>query len=196
MPKPRSKSISRSDDFFPVKKRKPVPHEFVLDALAAVSPRTNPMFGCLAVYVSDKIVFILRDRPTAPADNGVWLATTVEHHESLRADFPCMRSIGVFGKDVTGWQILPADASDFEEAALLACELVIRRDPRIGKVPKSRRAQATIPRRQNPQNQASQDENPSRKNQPKKKTQKKKIQPKKKARKKKIQPKKKTKKRK
>jgi len=51
-----------------------------------------------------------------------------------------MRSIQVLGKKVTGWQILPADAQDFEEAALRACELVIAGDPRIGKVPGARRA--------------------------------------------------------
>jgi hypothetical protein len=49
-----------------------------------------------------------------------------------------MRSIGVFGTEVTSWQVLPADAPDFEEAALRACEFVVARDPRIGKVPKSR----------------------------------------------------------
>lgn len=109
------------------------------------------MFGCLAVYVPDvhkeeKIVLILRDRPTALADNGVWLATTIEHHASLRADFPSLRSIGVLGKDVTGWQILPAEAPDFEEAALRACELVIARDPRIGKVPKAKRPRRNQPK--------------------------------------------------
>ena len=40
---------------------------------------------------------------------------------SLRADFPSMRSITVLGSGVTGWQILPASAPDFEEAALRAC---------------------------------------------------------------------------
>jgi hypothetical protein len=117
------------------RQRKPIPHEFVLDAMAALSPRTNPMFGCLAVYVREKIVLILRDRPASPADNGVWLATTEEHHESLRRDFPNMRSIQVFGKKVTGWQVLPVDAPDFEESAQRACELIAARDPRIGKVP-------------------------------------------------------------
>jgi hypothetical protein len=34
--------------------------------------------------------------------------------------------------------LLPVDAPDFEEAALRACELIVARDPRIGKVPKSR----------------------------------------------------------
>lgn len=122
------------------KQRKAVPHEFVLDALAALSPRTRSMFGCLAVYVEDKIVVILRDKRDQTADNGVWLATTAEHHESLRRDFPNLRSIKVLGKKVTGWQVLPADAPDFEEAALCACDLIAARDPRIGKVPGARRA--------------------------------------------------------
>ena len=97
------------------------------------------MFGCLAVYIEDRIVLILRDKPQNRADNGVWLATTEEHHDSLRREFPNMRSIKLLGKGVTGWQLLAADAADFEEAALLACELILARDPRIGKVPKSRR---------------------------------------------------------
>jgi hypothetical protein len=125
---------------FAIQRRKPVPHDFVLEALAALSPATRPMFGCLAVYVEDKIVLILRDKPNPAADNGVWLATTKDHHESLRREFPNMRSIEVLGKKVTGWQVLPADAPDFEEAALHACELVVARDPRIGKVPASRQA--------------------------------------------------------
>jgi hypothetical protein len=97
------------------------------------------MFGCLAVYVREKIVLILRDRPTQLQDNGVWLATTQEHHESLRVEFPHMRSVQVLGKEVTGWQILPVDAPDFEESALLATELILARDARIGKVPKGKR---------------------------------------------------------
>lgn len=97
------------------------------------------MFGCTAVYVGDKIVFALRDKPTYPRDNGVWLATTQEHHASLQREFPSMRSIGLFGKEVTGWQILPVDASDFEESAIRACEIICAGDVRIGKVPGVRR---------------------------------------------------------
>jgi len=147
------------DTVFSVKQRKPVPHEFVLDALAPLSPRTRSMFGCLAIYVEGKIVLILRnnDKPGQTADNGVWLATTEEHHQSLRRDFPSMRSLQVLMKNVlgkkvsgknvlaqkeTGWQLLPADAENFEEAALRACELVLAGDPRIGKVPGARRAKA------------------------------------------------------
>jgi hypothetical protein len=136
MPRGRRKELLLD---FAGKQRKRNPHEFVLSALAAVSSRTRSMFGCLAIYVEAKIVLILRDKHNDTADNGVWLATTEEHHESLRREFPNMRSIQIFRKRVTGWQVLPADAPDFEEAALRACELVLSGDPRIGKVPKAKR---------------------------------------------------------
>lgn len=128
------------DALFDVKPRKPVPHEFVLDAISTLSPKTRSMFGCLAIYVQDKIVFILRDKGDQAADNGVWLATTEDQRRSLRREFPSMRSIQVLGKKVKGWQVPPADAQDFEEAALHACDLVLAGDPRIGKVPVKRRA--------------------------------------------------------
>lgn len=120
------------------RREKPVPHEFVLEEIASLSPVTRPMFGCLAVYVEEKIVLILRDKRKSPADNGVWLATTREHHESLRSEFPRMRSIRVLGKEPTGWQVLPADDPQFEAAVLRACKLILAGDSRIGKVPKTR----------------------------------------------------------
>ena len=90
MPKRRrsASDLPPEDALFAVKQRKKVPHEFVLEALAPLSPRTNPMFGCLAVYVGEKIAVILRDKSSKTEDNGVWLATTEEHHESLRREFP------------------------------------------------------------------------------------------------------------
>jgi hypothetical protein len=130
---------ARDRDPFALKSRRASPHEFVLDAIASLSPRTRPMFGCLAVYVGAKIVLVLRDKPEATADNGVWIATTEEHHASLRREFANMRSIEVLGKGVTGWQVLPLDAPDFEESALRACELILAGDHRIGKIPGARR---------------------------------------------------------
>lgn len=131
--------VSPDDPFLAIKQRKAVPHQFVLDAIAELSPTTRPMFGCLAVYVAEKIVLILRDHRDNASDNGVWLATSKDHHASLRREFPNMRSIEVLGKGVTGWQVLPVDAPDFEEAALRACERILAADPRIGKVPGARR---------------------------------------------------------
>ena len=66
-------SLPLEDTPFAVKQRKPVPHEFVLDAMVPLSPETRSMFGCLAIYVQDKIVLILRDKRDGTADNGVWL---------------------------------------------------------------------------------------------------------------------------
>jgi hypothetical protein len=128
------------DSEFPLKPRKAVPHRFVLDALAELEPRTNPMFGCLAIYVGEQIVLILRDKPSYPSDNGVWLATTHEHHGSLRSEFSSLRSIQLLGKKITGWQVIPADSKNFEADALRVCELVLAGDPRIGKVPGARRS--------------------------------------------------------
>ena len=56
----------------PTKKPTRPPFAFVLDELDALEPFTKPMFGCTAVYVGDRIVLILRERPTRKDDNGVW----------------------------------------------------------------------------------------------------------------------------
>lgn len=124
---------------FAAKKSGPIPHAFVLEALASSGAVTRPLFGCLAIYVEEQIVLVLREKAPLDPDNGVWLATTKEHHAALRPEFPSMRSIEVLGQGTTGWQVLPASAPDFEEAALHACELVLAGDPRIGKIPGQRR---------------------------------------------------------
>ena len=51
--KPRriTPALSPDNVLFAVKQRRSVPHEFVLDAMAALLPRTRSRFGCLAVYV-------------------------------------------------------------------------------------------------------------------------------------------------
>jgi hypothetical protein len=113
---------------------KPIAFDFVLEYLLDAEPVVKPMFGAHAVYVRDKIVFILRDKG-GDTDSGVWLATVPEHHASLQAVFPSMRSIEVFGGGTTGWQVLPAEEDDFEATVQKACELVLKGDPRIGKVP-------------------------------------------------------------
>jgi hypothetical protein len=117
------------------------PFDFVLGELEALDPWTRPMFGCHAVYVEEKIVLILRHKRKPACDDGVWVATTAEHHASLRRDLPSLRSISVLaGGGTTGWQILPAEADDFEESVLRACAMIRAGDARIGKIPKSKRA--------------------------------------------------------
>ena len=122
-----------------------LPFDFLLEEIDALNPLVKPMFGAYAVYVNDQIVFILRDKPDHPEANGVWLATTHEHQESLRKLFPNMTSISFLGKPPTGWQVLRSDSEDFEDCVLKACELVKKQDPRIGKIPISRIKKKTKP---------------------------------------------------
>lgn len=83
----RKRAVHPPDDRgFAVRRRTPIPHEFVLEPMEPASLITRPMFGCLAVYVQEKIVFILRDKADSPTDNGVWLATTEKHYDSLRRE--------------------------------------------------------------------------------------------------------------
>lgn len=136
----RNKTVqggARQDALFAASARKAPLFEFVLEAIAPLNPWTKPMFGCLAVYVKEKIVFLFCDKTESP-DCGIWLATTPEHHASLGEEFPSMRPIAVFWK-ISGWQNLPADSADFEQAALKACELVLRGDRRIGKIPEGKK---------------------------------------------------------
>lgn len=123
-----------------MKKPASIPFPFVLDELDSLSPRTNPMFGCYGVYVGEKIVLALRSRDSHTADNGVWIATKPEHHAALKKILPSMRSIYVLGGGSnTNWQIIPEQADDFEESVMKICALIIKSDPRIGNIPKSKK---------------------------------------------------------
>ncbi len=119
----------------PVRQRNPIAFEFVLDALGDLDYQVRPMFGATALYRGEKIMLILREKEEYSDDNGVWLATGPEHHESLRENFPSMRPIRIFGAGPTSWQNLPAESADFESEALKACELILQGDPRVGKIP-------------------------------------------------------------
>ena len=121
------------------KRKSSVAFEFVLEELYSVEPRVRAMFGSHAVYVRDKIVLILRNKDSYAYDNGVWLATAREHHQSLRKDFPSMRTIELFGGAESSWQNLPVEDAHFEEAVMKACKFILRGDARIGKIPKPRK---------------------------------------------------------
>ena len=121
-----------------------LPFPFVIDLLSPLEIDIRQMFGCVALYCRGKIVLILRKRRDHRSMNGVWVATTKEHHASLRAEMPCLRSIPLLGKGETNWQMIPESHRDFEASVVRACELVVRADLRIGTLPRSRRSlQAT-----------------------------------------------------
>jgi len=111
------------------------PHPFLLEALDSLHPRVKPMFSGYAIYIGEKLVAFLRDKPQYPEDNGLWLVSSDHDLPSLREEFPILRPIALLGGKITHWEVLPQDSTDFEESALRAVELILRRDPRIGKIP-------------------------------------------------------------
>lgn len=126
----------------PSKPKPKVPHAFVLEALAPLRPEVNRMFSGFAVYIDDILVMMLRESAKSPQDNGVWLVLsegTDPADKSLRRDFPPIRRIELLGNKIHHWLLLPSDDPEFEQLALRACDFILRRDSRLGRVPQSRR---------------------------------------------------------
>jgi hypothetical protein len=125
----------------PKSKTKP-PHLFVLDALTPLNPEVRRMFSGFAVYVGNRLLLMLRDHAKSPQDNGLWvvLSEGVDPADaSLRQDFPSIRSIQMLGNKIGHWLLIPSDSGDFEIAALHARDLILRHDPRFGRIPQTRR---------------------------------------------------------
>jgi hypothetical protein len=118
-------------------KKRP-PFDFVLEELADIITDIKPMFGAFGIYRQNQILMILRKKEEHPYDNGMWLAIPNEHWTSLKQEIKELRDIVMFGPGPTGWQVLAEDLPNFEELCLSICELIRKRDPRIGKTPKSK----------------------------------------------------------
>jgi hypothetical protein len=130
-------------------KRKSPPHPFILEALDPLNPEVRHMFGGHAVYIGDKIVFMLRDSLKSPEDNGLWLVlseTADPNSPALRKEFRSLRPIALLGGVIGHWLLIPSDSPNFESESLHACDLILAHDPRIGRIPKSRQ-KPTRPKR-------------------------------------------------
>jgi hypothetical protein len=113
--------------------KKPVPFEFLLDYLPA-NVVIKPAIGMYYIYFEGKIVLIFRKVGKNPQHNGIWIATRREDHASLKAAIPAVTDFEFEGHVTEpNWLLRPADHEDFEEAAIAICELVSRRDRKIGK---------------------------------------------------------------
>lgn len=133
------------DPFLPKSKRKSPPYSFVLEALAPLHPEVRSMFSAYAVYTHDKLILWLRDSPKSPKDNGLWLvlAETVEPSgKSLKEDFPSLREIELLSGQIQHWLLIPSDHPNFEQEAQHACDLLLAHDPRLGRIPQSRRTKS------------------------------------------------------
>lgn len=126
--------------------KKEIPYSFVLDELFDMDLTMKPMFGCQAFYKGEKLLFILRRKEDNTEDNGIWIATnSAEDRAELKKKLKSMRSLRLFGTPDTAWQNIPEESSDFEKEALLACEMIKKGDPRIGKIPAPKKKKSSSP---------------------------------------------------
>jgi len=137
-----------------IKKRPP--YEFILDELAGLDLTTRRMFGCTAVYVGPKIMFVMYKpdplneedefiedgkNKTAVLDQdiGIWVCIPSEHAREVKSEFPQLRGVSFFQNENSAWQCLPESHPDFEEQALKFCRLIQKGDSRIGRLPKPKK---------------------------------------------------------
>ncbi len=122
--------------------QKNIPFNFVFDYLTPSDIKVRQRFGVIALYVDIKIVLILRQRKDHPETNRAWIPTSAEHHESLKKDFPSLRSVSIFADEsgISTWQMLPAERDDFGSSVIKLCEFINHGDPRIGRIPKPRKS--------------------------------------------------------
>jgi hypothetical protein len=113
-----------------------IPFEFILDYLHSKKVRIKPMFGCFAVYVNTKMIFLLRLRNDKPELNGVWVASANIHIKTLSKILPgadLTLKLIESKKSANSWFLIPLQNEEFETTVIKACELVSKGDERIGK---------------------------------------------------------------
>ena len=113
-------------------------HAFLWEPMEVVpSFELRAMFGFKAAYVHGllMLVFAAKEEPW----RGVLVCTAKDQHASLRQEFPALAPHPVLPK----WLMLPESDEDFERVAEQLVALAIRRDPRIGVVPKARKRRGT-----------------------------------------------------
>ena len=107
-----------------------MPHEFILEYLRTADIIVRKMFGNHAIYIGHKIYLATRKNDDNPDDDGIWISTSLKHHESLQSQFPDL--INLKAMNVNKWLLLPVDATSFKETAIQLCGLINEGDERIG----------------------------------------------------------------
>jgi hypothetical protein len=116
---------------------KPIPYNFVFDYLPGHIV-VKPIFGMHYIYLNKKIMLVLRKAGKNLDLNGVWVATSTEHHQSLQEDVPALADFILDNGDKhdSGWRLIREDDDDFESAVIRICELISHGDQRIGRITK------------------------------------------------------------
>jgi hypothetical protein len=128
--------------FAPASRQREIAYDFVLEQLEPASPTTRAMFGSTAVYLDERVVFILRNK--GDADDGVWFAYEPEREPEVLALLPSAARITRI-PNARGWRKLAAAHEDFESDVLRACRIAREVDSPLGKIPvrQSKKKQST-----------------------------------------------------
>jgi hypothetical protein len=94
------------------------------------------LFSLDAAYIGDTLYLAYGNGPKE-AWNGLMICTSPEHHASLRREFPQLQPHQALKK----WLHLPQSDPEFESVGEKLVGLVQKRDPRLGIVGKSRKAE-------------------------------------------------------
>lgn len=80
-------------------------------------------------------MLILRKADKNQSMNGIWIATSKQHHQSLENEIPALGDFVLDGGEMhdSDWRLLKDDHEDFEESTIKLCELISHGDKRIGK---------------------------------------------------------------
>lgn len=117
---------------------KKAPFGFTLDALVSLDVEIKPMFGAYAVFHGDLILMILRKKSQADLDTGVWFGIPDEHIADVKKSFPVFQNVNLMGSPPTVWQVVRESEKDFKEIVLNFCHLILKQDPRFGRLHKAK----------------------------------------------------------
>lgn len=121
-----------------------MPYDFFLEYLFDLPLRHKKMFGVDSYYIEEKIVFALRYKEDAPHDNGIWIASKLEHHKALKKEINGLRPIQTYG--IKTWLVLPEDFDQFEREAAQLATLIKKNSSLVGNIPKPKRKRAKWPK--------------------------------------------------
>jgi hypothetical protein len=120
-----------------------LPYDFIFDYLPEDRVDIKKMFGHHCLYFDGIMVMFMIAKDGNP-DNGICLATSKPHIASLAKEIRSLRHLESYGPDATDWRLIPTDSEEFESDAEKACRLILARDSRIGREPKSSRKKISV----------------------------------------------------
>lgn len=100
------------------------------------------MFGCFSVYFEDKLLLFVKENQKDPKFNGVYVAIKEGYREQTIHKLQ-IKDLNKTKDDheffySDAWIPISTDEPNFETIVRLACELILKNDEGIGRIPKKK----------------------------------------------------------